>query len=127
MKRTVSTLVLLVFVLAGAAPCQAAIASCGMKMPAPDVRCGACLTDTGGAPVLKAVSCCRGEPGQDRATAPAVLATPQTGASAPVKAAVAVVPVAAGASAGLVATLKPAPPGAAGPPDLFLQATVLRL
>jgi hypothetical protein len=127
MKRTVSTFVLLAFVLAGAAPCRAAIASCGMKMPAPDVRCGACMTDTFGGPVLKAVSCCRGEPGQDRATAPAVLSASQSGPTAPVKAALVAVQVSTAASSGVAPSLGPAPPGATGPPNLLLQTTVLRL
>lgn len=127
MKRIVSTLVLSAFVLAGAAPCQAAIASCGMNMPSPDDLCGSCVTDTGSAPVLKAVSCCRGEPGQDHATAPAILSTSVAGSSAPVKAALAASSLPVEVSSGVTGSPVPELPDATGPPPPLVRTTVLRL
>ncbi len=127
MKRLVSTFVLFAFVVMGAAPCQAAIMSCGMKMPSPDDRCGSCIADAGSGPILKATPCCRSEPGEDRSTAPAILSGFAAGSFAPVKAALTPIPAPAAASTDVMGSLAPAPPGATSPPLSLPNTSVLRL
>ena len=127
MKRLISTSVLLAFILMGVAPCQGAIMSCGMKMPSARDRCGSCIAGPGGGPVLKAASCCRSEPGQDRSTAPAILSGLAAGSSAPVKTALATIPAPAAASTDAIGALAPAPHGAITPPLSLPHTTVLRL
>ena len=128
MKRSIATLVLLAFVLAGAVPCSAAAMSCGMKMPAPGAGCGACAsTSAATGLVLKAGSCCRSEPGQDRATAPAVLSASGPGSHAPVKVALTTVSAHTAAAPDVVAPLGLAPPGESAPPLSSSRTSVLRL
>lgn len=85
------------------------------------------MADAGGAPVLKAVSCCRAEPGSNRSTAPAVLSGSQGGPDGSARVALATVQApAAAAAAALRAPAAGSSPGI-GPPLLSTRSTILRL
>jgi hypothetical protein len=127
MKRILSLLILLAFVLVDAAPCQAAFTRCGMKMPLQNKRCGECLADAAAGPVLTAASCCRVEAGADRSTTPAVLSGNAAGSGAPGKVAPAPAPTPSAAAAGAVRAAVPGHTTGLGPPLLAARSTILRL
>jgi hypothetical protein len=127
MKRALSTIILLAFVLVDAAPCRAGFPACGMKMPLQNELCGSCAGDTGSGPVLKAASCCRSVPGQDRSVAPAVLSGASAGSSTPAKAALAAAESPAAPAIDAVGGALVDHPTGSGPPLLPIRSTVLRL
>jgi hypothetical protein len=127
MKRILSTLVLLAFVLVDAAPCRAAFTSCGMKMPVQNERCGECLADAAAGPVLAAASCCRVEAGTDRSTTPAVLFGNAAGSDTPGKVTPAPAPTPSAATAGVVRAALPDHTTGLGPPLPATRSTILRL
>jgi len=127
MKRTISTLALFAFVLAGSVPCRAAFMSCGMTTPSAKDRCASCVADAGSGPVLTAGSCCSTEPGQDRSTAPAVLSGGSGGPAASAATLLATIPATAMPARGVAGSLVSATSGRAGPPGSPAHTTVLRL
>ena len=127
MKRTFNILILLAFVLVDAAPCRAAFATCGMKMPFRSGRCGACLADAAAGPVLRAASCCRVEPGSDRSTGPAVLSGNAGGSGVTAKVAPAILPQPAILTSGETRPGTQGRPPGLGPPLLATRSTILRL